>query len=317
MREKLGACSFCMKWSIRFLLISALAFTASIWLRFLPLILITASILAFFSILTALHLIFYVKRREKCIRRVSGESRRKFISTALKLIAGLALYSIIGRIPEFAAKPEGFEKLGEGERAELVENAGRSVDYANIINRMKFMEIVPLIFFMSCIILFIIFYHNICPLSPLFLSLPPLASAFIILFMIPFTENKSLRKLRMAHLTSCVLIALINITLAGGGKVAIHFLLIEYYLFLLVVIPGITSEREIIRFLSSSAFSIISYFSLVILSIVYSFYLVRYDWAQLPPLRPFMMASLLLITMQALCTLVCITYLRMQKWKDV
>ncbi|MGC9104367.1 MAG: hypothetical protein ACP5JF_06225 [Candidatus Methanodesulfokora sp.] len=99
MMEKLGACSFCMKWSIKGIIMSILALIASIYLRIFPLILITASFLAFFSALTFLHLIFYVKRREKCIRRVSGESRRNIKD--FKLL-GVIAFQTAGKVEDLS-----------------------------------------------------------------------------------------------------------------------------------------------------------------------------------------------------------------------
>jgi hypothetical protein len=122
---------------VRCLILSALLFAASVILKVFLLILITAPVLAFFSVLTSLHFIFYLRRRERCIKRVSGESRRRFISTAFKLVAGLALYTMIGRIPEVIAKPERPEQLDERERIELIGTAEKSIDYANVMNRMK------------------------------------------------------------------------------------------------------------------------------------------------------------------------------------
>jgi len=134
MREKLGSCSFCIRWSTRGFAISILLLIASIYLRITPLIVISAAVFTFFSVLTTLHFIFYVRRREKCIRRVSGESRRRFISTAFKLVAGLALYSIIGRIPRVIAQPEPIESVEIPERQlkEFIEEAKKSVDLRNI-----------------------------------------------------------------------------------------------------------------------------------------------------------------------------------------
>ena len=141
MREKLGACSFCIKWSIRGLVISALLLIASLLSRIFLLIIASLSVLAFFSVLTSLHLIFYVKRREKCIKRVSGESRRRFLSTAVKLVVGLALYSIIGRIPILSAKPDmgpikSLELSGE-DLKEAMNKALMSEDLKNVLDGFK------------------------------------------------------------------------------------------------------------------------------------------------------------------------------------
>jgi hypothetical protein len=141
MREKLGSCSFCIRWSTRGFAISILLLIASIYLRITPLIVISAAVFTFFSVLTTLHFIFYVRRREKCIRRVSGESRRRFISTAFKLVVGLALYSMLGKIPEISAKPEikpirSVELAGK-DLEEAVGKATASKDLRNVLDGFK------------------------------------------------------------------------------------------------------------------------------------------------------------------------------------
>jgi len=124
---------------VRCLILSALLFAASIILKAFPLILITAPVLAFFSVLTSLHFIFYLRRRERCIKRVSGESRRRFISTALKLVAGLALYSIIGRIPLISARPEPVKsaELSGKDLEEVARRVFSSTDLINVISGFK------------------------------------------------------------------------------------------------------------------------------------------------------------------------------------